>query len=294
MAKEAILPPNLRYILQIPEGVVLWQLLNESERGAALAGAAWVEGSLLGNIRSALLDRGSTDESIVSAIDALLGEEAIAGSFFAKIRFAYCMRGIGPAARGDLQIIQAIRDEFVRRRSDLTFQEDSISQHCGLFQAIDFHNQAAPSCFPSPRDKYIAACTLVAGCLDACTAFNDVKYRSYVERMARTVDLAHVIEAVHGYGATVTDPPPGALKSRGSEESHGPTDGVVLSQARAIVKGSEDWRTWEELSSHEQDQILMLHEVKGQMALHGVFWKTWQDYWLSPDTGWSWREKKRS
>lgn len=152
MAKRSSnLPPDLQEV-----GSILGQLQNESDRGAALIGAALVDDSLSHYIRAKFID----DEK---SVDELIIGDVPLGTFSAKIKLVYCMGWIGANLRADLDRVRSIRNDFAHNRSGLTFETNSIKDRCSQLYTIRVHNQFSVSAVVTAREAFSYACTFISG-----------------------------------------------------------------------------------------------------------------------------------
>ena len=121
---------------------VLGELHSESERSAAIIGAAFVEDALqralLSRMRSSL---GSEDRR------RLFGANGPLSTFSGKIIIGYATHLIGPRTRDDLDCIREIRNAFAHTVGSLSFETSQIAAHCAHLQL--------PTQFPaSPKGPY--------------------------------------------------------------------------------------------------------------------------------------------
>lgn len=122
------------------------ELTNQSDRGVAIIGGAWVEEELSATLQGTLL-------ADAKAFKAMFGRSS---SFFAKIELARLLGLIAPEIQADLHVVRGIRNDFAHdisapMRSALSFETESIKQKC---LAFNLHNHE----FKSARRAYISAC----------------------------------------------------------------------------------------------------------------------------------------
>jgi hypothetical protein len=143
---------------------VLGELHSESDRSAAIIGAAFVEDAL----QRALLSR---MRSPLKSEDRkrLFGANAPLSSFAGKIIIAYATYLIGPQTRDDFDCVREIRNAFAHTVGSLSFETPQVAVHCAHLRL--------PSVFPAspqgphelpwppppsePRRLYMATITLL-------------------------------------------------------------------------------------------------------------------------------------
>jgi len=96
---------------------------KETDRGAALLGAAFADAVLETTLRAFFVD----DEK---EADSLLGVNQPLGSFGSRIRLAYCLGFVTKSQFSDLLNIAKIRNEFAHRLHSLYFDSPKITGLC--------------------------------------------------------------------------------------------------------------------------------------------------------------------
>ena len=96
----------------------------ETDRGAALVGAALLDKQLHDLLRSHLLDK-------KESLELLEGGSAPLGTFSARIKASYCLGLITDLEHRELQLIRKVRNEFAHQTHGLTFQNEKIASLCG-------------------------------------------------------------------------------------------------------------------------------------------------------------------
>ncbi len=96
---------------------------GESDRAAAIVGAALLDAHLEQLIRSFLIDEQKEVESLFEFTGPF-------GSFGARIKVAFSLGLISRDEYDDLKIIQGIRNEFAHQLHGLSFTEQSIKDRC--------------------------------------------------------------------------------------------------------------------------------------------------------------------
>ncbi|HEY6529167.1 MAG TPA: hypothetical protein VIZ65_10770 [Cellvibrionaceae bacterium] len=108
--------------------VLLSEIENQSDRGSAIIGTAWVEEELKAAIKSKLVD----DEKVW---DNLFRASGPLGSFSSSIDLAYMIKVITKSQHSDLQQIRKIRNDFAHKLvsneiESLTFETTNIRDRC--------------------------------------------------------------------------------------------------------------------------------------------------------------------
>jgi hypothetical protein len=98
---------------------------KESDRAAAVLGAAYLDESLRQLIAASLIDR-------PTEVDELLGPNRPLGSFSSRITAAYCMGLISDEERDDLNRINGIRNRFAHDLHGLRFTDDWAQKECAV------------------------------------------------------------------------------------------------------------------------------------------------------------------
>jgi len=136
---------------------VIKELENQTDRGAAIIGAALVEERLTEAIESRLLPN-------TIKKDKLLNETGPLGTFSAKIDMAYGLGFFGENSHKDLHIIRKIRNKFAHRIEPLTFTIQSISDQCNALwlpkNVLEMGNSEPPT---TPRHQYLRAINILNG-----------------------------------------------------------------------------------------------------------------------------------
>ena len=113
-----MLPEDLQYFSSF-----LQEFQDETDRGAALVGAALLDKQLLDLLRSHVLDKKESAE-------LLEGGSAPLGTFSARIKVSYCLGLITDVEHRELQLIRKVRNEFAHQTHGLTFQDGKIASLC--------------------------------------------------------------------------------------------------------------------------------------------------------------------
>lgn len=100
---------------------------KESDRAAAVLGAAYLDESLRQLIAASLVDS-------PTEVDDLLGPNRPLGSFSSRIRAAHCMGLISDGERDDLNRINGIRNRFAHDLHGLRFTDDWAKEECAVLR----------------------------------------------------------------------------------------------------------------------------------------------------------------
>jgi mannitol operon repressor len=102
----------------------LKEFQEESDRGAALVGAALLDARLERLLLAHMLPG-------KAATNLIRGRNAPLGTFSARISMCYVLGLITSAEKHDLNLIREIRNEFAHREHGITFTESRIIGLCG-------------------------------------------------------------------------------------------------------------------------------------------------------------------
>jgi DNA-binding MltR family transcriptional regulator len=110
-----------------PEEQQFSEFLNifnaESERGAALTAAAFLDQRLLEVLQAFLVDAEEVE-------NLLEGQDAPLGSFSSRISACFCLGLIDESEFRDINIIRRIRNEFGHKWVGVTFQSQKVIDLC--------------------------------------------------------------------------------------------------------------------------------------------------------------------
>ena len=98
----------------------------ETDRGAALVGAALLDEQLLELLKSYFLKNKQSKE-------LLEGGTAPLGTFSARIKACYCLGLITDLEHKELQLIRKVRNEFAHHVHGISFKDESIIALCNNF-----------------------------------------------------------------------------------------------------------------------------------------------------------------
>jgi DNA-binding MltR family transcriptional regulator len=131
------------------------ELHKESDRAAAVLGAAFLDALLEDLLRTFFVDD-------AAETGPLFTPDGPAGAFGARIRLAY---GLGLLAREeyqDLRIVQKVRNRFAHELHGLTFSDQSIADQCRSLRLSRIVFPREPDWLSSPRSRYIFVVTLIS------------------------------------------------------------------------------------------------------------------------------------
>jgi hypothetical protein len=101
----------------------LQEFQNETDRGAALVGAAIIDLRLQETLRAFMVSNNAADE-------LLEGPGAPLGTFSSRIAATYALGLIDPHEKNECTMIRKIRNEFAHRAHGTTFSDPEIARHC--------------------------------------------------------------------------------------------------------------------------------------------------------------------
>lgn len=137
------------------------RLAGESDRGAALTVAAWVDDALGALLKAYLVQD-------AKVIEEMFKQMAPLSSFSAKIKAAYLVGLIDRRQFDNLDTIRVIRNDFAHSRTDVTFEDQSVNARCLnlMFRNVaEASGQPTPpgASPPSPRKAFCATGLVLAG-----------------------------------------------------------------------------------------------------------------------------------
>jgi DNA-binding MltR family transcriptional regulator len=131
--------------------IFLREFENETDRGAALVGAAVIDHRLIDTLRAFMV-------SNKAAGRLLDGGKAPLGTFSARIDATYALGLINTHEEHELHLIRKIRNEFAHRKHGTTFADPKISSLCDRLKS----DLAAPRESYEPRHLFINAVILTS------------------------------------------------------------------------------------------------------------------------------------
>lgn len=130
------------------------EINDQSDRGAAIVGAAWLEESISAAIESFL-------HSDPRAWQRLFGGNGPLGTLSAKIDLSRLLGLITDAIRSDLHIIREVRNEFAHQiahkstHEKLSFNTPHIKDKCMAIKCVAHEKRA------DPRATFIRSCAIL-------------------------------------------------------------------------------------------------------------------------------------
>ena len=121
---------------------------SESDRGAALVGAAWLDEKLMQTLHAFMLKDKTTDELIVGGMSPL-------GAFSARAKAAFALGLISKHEFHEIDIVRKVRNEFAHRTHGTTFKDEKIQAFCGNLESN------TPGPMDDPRSLFINAVVLL-------------------------------------------------------------------------------------------------------------------------------------
>ncbi|MCZ4314629.1 MltR family transcriptional regulator [Comamonadaceae bacterium G21597-S1] len=106
----------------------LEEFQSESDRGAALVGAALLDARLERLLLSHMLP-GKVADELVS------GGNAPLGAFSSRIKVCWALGLITTVERDDLNVVRSIRNEFAHREHGISFIDSKISGFCSSLKS---------------------------------------------------------------------------------------------------------------------------------------------------------------
>lgn len=106
----------------------LKEFQSESDRGAALVGAALLDARLERLLLSHMLP-GKVADELVS------GGNAPLGTFSSRIKACWALGLITSAEREDLNVVRSIRNEFAHREHGISFIDSKIASFCSSLKS---------------------------------------------------------------------------------------------------------------------------------------------------------------
>jgi len=127
--------------------VFLSEFQKETDRGAAVLGAAYVDQALEHLLRKRLLGGNKLKDELLSTDKPL-------GSFSARIKVAFAVGALHKTAYHDLEIIRRIRNEFAHQTMGFSFQNPGIASRCQQLRLPESFSQIFPATNSRIRFNY--------------------------------------------------------------------------------------------------------------------------------------------
>jgi hypothetical protein len=208
MSKASSNPPSLQEVDQLFDDVK-----KESDRGAVLLCAAWLDDALALLLRNRLVDDNAT-------VDKVFGFDQALGTFSSRITMAYCLGLIDERMRKDLDTIRGIRNDFGHVRKPLSFEDQSIKDRCnnliGAIKVLEVSATFGPSEYGSIRDRLVVTATVILGYLltigeskNHISKSTGIGFQMYLDKMIergakkRMLEFLNQMEELHGISEQV-------------------------------------------------------------------------------------------
>jgi DNA-binding MltR family transcriptional regulator len=128
----------VRFLPDDPEfNDFLTEFQEESERAAAVLGAAYLDDLLKQLLEALLIDDAAAVKELLSDMNSL-------GTFSVRSKTAFLTGLISGDERQDLAQVGLIRNKFAHRKEHLTFDRPPISDYCGNFVLVQERLNAEP------------------------------------------------------------------------------------------------------------------------------------------------------
>lgn len=147
--------------------VVIQELQNQSDRGVAIVGGAWVEEGLLGMLHAAF----QPDSMIWSRA---IGSYGPLSTFAAKIDMVRLLRLVSDQIYSDLSAIRGIRNAFAhdvahkKTNEQLSFASNDIKDKCLALRCV------AHEKLSNPRHAFIRACARLSADFETMQTFAQI------------------------------------------------------------------------------------------------------------------------
>lgn len=109
---------------------MMWELHQQTDRGAAVIAVGWLEVEL----ESAISVRLRDDKS---ELKKLLGTSGAVGTYNAKVSLGYLLGLYSKATKQDFDVMGRIRNKFAHRTAPYTFEYDDVRSACEAIEIWD-------------------------------------------------------------------------------------------------------------------------------------------------------------
>ena len=132
--EEPLTPPVIEpgkatvQVTRLPEDayIVFKELNEESDRGAALLGVAYLDEQLKQLFRAKMLNEKIADE--------LLGAHRPLATFSARIDVGYGLGWLGKSTYEDINLIRKIRNDFAHLHKPMSFSDSNVISKCSALK----------------------------------------------------------------------------------------------------------------------------------------------------------------
>ena len=146
---------------------VIGMLREESDRGAVLVGAAFLDDLLQELLAAFFVDPASLSSAKErDRLNGLFQPNGAAGSFSSRITLAYALGLISKRDCDDLNLVREIRNDFAHKLRYASFSDDSIHDRCanlGIVRDISDSGFTHHLDFGTPRRRYIWTVSVLYG-----------------------------------------------------------------------------------------------------------------------------------
>jgi DNA-binding MltR family transcriptional regulator len=136
---------------------IIEEIEKQTDRGAAIIGAALVDDVLARAILGKFISLSSTKKK------ALFGGSGPLGTYQAKIDLAYALGLLTDAMATDFKLIGSVRNKFAHRPTAIGFSDKDIADLCSNLKTGQIDKEE--DWVKEPRNMYIAACTTLVAVL---------------------------------------------------------------------------------------------------------------------------------
>ncbi len=135
--------------------VFMKQFMEESDRGAALVGAAYLDELLTQLFKAKMLLTDKLSKELFQGFGPF-------NSVSAKIKTAYCLGWIGSETFHDFNLVRTIRNKFAHAHAPVTFADASIRALCSELKIP----KSDPTWIFKSRDQFLITVSILSLCLE--------------------------------------------------------------------------------------------------------------------------------
>ncbi len=155
-------------MIEIPKNVkqhwkIVRELEEQTDRGAAIIGAAYLEDRLAEAIKTRLVsDFGAITYKSGRLEERIFRGQGPLGTFGAKIDLAYALGMLGENSHRDAHLIRSIRNDFAHIAEKTRFSTPKIKNQCGaLWLPANMLWPGTKKPPAEPREQYLRTVTLI-------------------------------------------------------------------------------------------------------------------------------------
>jgi DNA-binding MltR family transcriptional regulator len=127
------------------------QLMEESDRGAALVGAAYLDEMLIRLFRVKMRLTKKLDKELLEGFGPL-------STMSSRTKIAYCLGWIGVETFRDLNLLRDIRNDFAHAHKPLTFSNATVQARC---RELCIPKALLPGRLRKARDNFLLTATML-------------------------------------------------------------------------------------------------------------------------------------